>query len=182
MNGEPIFGALHTATNEYVEIRQMTLTPTKAHDQFMPALAKISESLKMYGHGEIEAVMTDNVRADKAELERMFPSLRKDVHPVPLETSLPVLGVPSDWDICVLDTKYLINNRLNELMERLKDLREDQSLDVGMDMEWSVYRDQGIHGRVALVSIAYSGCIYLIQVRPSLGPLQCGLLILFVEL
>ncbi len=55
--------------NEYGEVRAMTLTPTKAHDQFMPALAEIPRSLKKYGYADVEVIFTDNVRADKAELE-----------------------------------------------------------------------------------------------------------------
>lgn len=165
VNGEPVFGALHTATNEYVEVRQMHLTPTKSHDQFMPGLAKIPQSLTLYGHGEIEAIMTDNVRADKGELERMFPSLRKDVHPVPLQTTLPPLKIPLDWNDTLLDTVYLINDRLNEFLEHIQSLPGNNYVDVAMDMEWSVNRQEHVHGRVSLVSIAFSGSIYLIRVR-----------------
>ncbi|KAK0451981.1 uncharacterized protein EV420DRAFT_1645916 [Desarmillaria tabescens] len=56
VNGIPVFGALHTVVNEFGEVRAMTLTPTKAHDQFMPALSEIANSLKKYGHGKIELV------------------------------------------------------------------------------------------------------------------------------
>ena len=50
VNGEEVFGALHTSINEYVEVRTMTLTLTKGHAQFMPALMTIPHSLCDYGH------------------------------------------------------------------------------------------------------------------------------------
>ncbi len=55
------------------------LTPTKAHDQFMPALAEILTSLKKYMHGDVELVFTDNIHANKPELERVFPLLTYNV-------------------------------------------------------------------------------------------------------
>src|SRR5882762_3133122 len=102
VNGTPIFGALHSVVNEYGECCAMTLTINKAHNQIMPALAAIPASLQMYGHGEVELVYTDNVRGDKAELERAFPSLSQGVTPITAE--LPVLTWPSDWDPYVLGT------------------------------------------------------------------------------
>ncbi|PBK81020.1 hypothetical protein ARMGADRAFT_1039609 [Armillaria gallica] len=56
--------------NKFGEVQAMTLTPTKAHDQFMPTLAEILTSLKKYGHGDMELVFTDNVHAHKPELEQ----------------------------------------------------------------------------------------------------------------
>ncbi|KAL6306809.1 hypothetical protein BKA93DRAFT_748184 [Sparassis latifolia] len=38
VESEAVFGALHSVVNEYGECRAMTLTPMKAHDQFMPTL------------------------------------------------------------------------------------------------------------------------------------------------
>ena len=45
-----VFSAIHSTTNEYGEIRAMVLTPTKAHDQFMPILSSIPASLEKFGH------------------------------------------------------------------------------------------------------------------------------------
>ena len=163
VNGEAVFGALHTVVNEYGECRAMTLTPTKAHDQFMPALAKIPNSLRAFGHGDVELVFTDNVRADKAELERVFPSLLYNVSPVP-SSSLPHLEIPQDWGIFTLNSTFQINNRLNSIMEDLQDLPPDRAIHVAMDMEWAVDRLNGVHGRVALISLAYRQAIYLIPV------------------
>lgn len=165
MNGEAVFGALYTGINEYVEVRTMTLTPTKAHSQFTPALATIPFSLRGYGHDDIELIFTDNVRADKTELERVFPSLLQDVKPVPLSTTMECLEVPAEWSTTVLESGYQISTRLNIILQLLETLPTDQFIDIAMDMEWSVNRAEGIQGRIALVTIAFSRCIYLIRVR-----------------
>ncbi|KAK2464000.1 hypothetical protein APHAL10511_003944 [Amanita phalloides] len=152
LNGKAVFGALHTGINEYVEVRTMTLTPTKAHSQFMPALATIPHSLRDYGHGDLELVFTDNVRADK-----------NDVEPVPLSTTMECLEVPTEWPTTILESSYQISTRLNILLQLLETLPADQSIDIAMGMEWSVNQAEGIQGRIALVAIAFLPCIYLIR-------------------
>jgi hypothetical protein len=142
----------------------MTLTPTKAHSQFMPALATIPHSLRDYGHGDVELVFTDNVRADKNELERVFPSLLQNVEPVPISTTMECLQVPAEWRTTILESSYQISTRLNILLQSLETLPADQFIDIAMDMEWSVNRAEGIQGRIALVAIAFLPCIYLIRV------------------
>ncbi|KAF5383665.1 hypothetical protein D9615_003783 [Tricholomella constricta] len=162
VGGEPVFGALHTTVNEYTEIRQMTFTPTKAHNQCMPPIANIPHSLRKYGHGDVEAIFTDSV-TDKNELERVIPSLKHDVVPCPALSTFPELDIPSDWSYTTLQSAYQINTHLNIIMEGLDKLPESESLSLAMDMEWSVDRANGIFGRVAVVSIAFNKCIYLIQ-------------------
>lgn len=142
----------------------MTLTPTKAHDQFMPVLAEIPRSLQKYGHKDITALFTDNVRADKAQLERVLPSLSYDIIPVPVASSLEHLSIPLAWHVSILESTFQINTRLNILMESLECIPESDTINVAVDMEWSVDRSSGIYGRVALLSIAYEKCIYLIRV------------------
>lgn len=164
MNGVPVFGALHTVVNEFGEVHAMTLTPTKAHDQFMPALSEIANALKKYGHGDIELVYTDNVHADKPELERVFPSLLWDLSPVPTTTA--PLVIPDKWKehIYILSSAYQVNNFFNIIMEDLAHLAEDATLLFPFDMEWSVDRSQGIQGRVALIQLIYTNHIYLLPV------------------
>ena len=163
VNGCPVFGALHISVNEIGEVRTLTLTPTKAHDQCMPSLSTVSHSLRKYGHGDVELVYTDNVRGDKAELEQVFPSLRRDILPVP-SSSLESLSLPDDWEIHTLSSPFQINSRLDSLMENLADIPSSASIHVAVDMEWSVDRENGIHGRIALIQLAYRKCIYLIPV------------------
>ncbi|KAH7920342.1 hypothetical protein BV22DRAFT_1133160 [Leucogyrophana mollusca] len=161
ISGVPVFGALHTAVNEYGEIRAMTLTPTKAHDDCMPALVKIPDSLAKYGHNELEVVFTDSMRGDKEALHRVFPSLLKNVTPVP-SSSLEPLSLPANWEIYSLSSTYQVNTRVNTIMADLQDIGPDEELHLPMDMEWPVDRAMGIYGGVALVSIAYKKSVYLI--------------------
>jgi len=163
VDGECTFGGLHTVTNEYGEVRAMTLTATKSHDQFMPALSMIPHSLHKYGHDDVQLVFTDNVHGDKAELERVFPSLLCQVVPVP-PSSLPAPTCPPEWRVEKLETPFQINSQLNSLMESLSDIEVTQSIHLAMDMEWSVDIKNGTHGRVALIQIAYDKCIYLTPV------------------
>ncbi len=95
----------------------MTLMPTIAHDQFMPVLSEISHSLKKYGYGKTELVFTDNVHADKAELEQVFPSLLKGVTPATTKQ----LEVPEDWKeyTHVLSTIFQVTNFFNTITEDL---------------------------------------------------------------
>ncbi|KAG2133034.1 hypothetical protein DEU56DRAFT_739210 [Suillus clintonianus] len=110
VNGVATFGALHTACNNYGECRKMTLTPTKGHNDCMPALAEIPVTLAKYGHTPVKVVFTDNVRGDKSALERAFPSLLHDVSPVP-SSALDDLALPDGWHVCRLSSTYQINSR-----------------------------------------------------------------------
>lgn len=141
----------------------MTLTPTKSHDQFMPVLSLIPESLHLYGHGEIEAVFTDNVRADKNELERIFPSLRKDVVSVPDIAAYPELVIPQTLreNIQILHSRFQINTHLNTLMEGLRSADE---LHFAFDMEWSVNTLTGHQRPVAIIQLADQDTILILQV------------------
>ncbi|KAG6886800.1 hypothetical protein C0992_002307 [Termitomyces sp. T32_za158] len=164
VSGETVFaGGLHTSVNEMGEIRSMVLTPSKSHVQFMPALKAISKSLEMYGHKPISAVMTDMPRIDKPELENTLPSLLTGVVPVPDIATLPKITVPNEWNVTQLSSRYQVNTRLNTIMDSLS---ENEDFYVAMDMEWSVDLENGIQGRVALISIAFEHEIFLL-------PLHC---------
>ena len=163
VEGEKVFEALHTATNQDGDVRAMTFTPTKAHDQFVPVLAEIPYSQRKFGHRDTELVYTDNVRGDKAELEHAFPALLKDVSPVP-SSSLEPLALPPGCQPYQLRSTYQINNRINTIMENLNSLPINKSIHSFVDFEWSVDISTGIYGRVALISLEYEKNIYLIPV------------------
>ncbi|KAF8240829.1 hypothetical protein L208DRAFT_1230785, partial [Tricholoma matsutake] len=59
LNGVPVYKALHTSVNEVSEVHSLKFTPTKGHNQFMPALAAIANSLNIYSHKPIGTVITD---------------------------------------------------------------------------------------------------------------------------
>lgn len=163
--GQTVFaGGLHTGINEYQEIRMMTLTATKAHHQFMPALAAVSKSLATYGHQPIQIIYTDNVHSDKAELERTLPQLKADVVPVPDISALETLSIPRDFNINILSSAYQVNMRLSSIMDG-----PDDGADIyaAVDMEWPVDRANGIQGKIAIVSLAIEGDIFLMPVSAS---------------
>ncbi|KAG0696824.1 hypothetical protein DFH29DRAFT_1024356, partial [Suillus ampliporus] len=163
----PLFTALHTVVNEYSEIWSMLFTMTKGHDQYMPNLHEISESLAKFGHPEVQAVFTDNVRADKNELERVFPSLLKDVVPVLPHNSLPLLEFPhGSWTVVELSNTHQVNHRFDVIMNHRT--MTNPNITVAFNMEWPVNLETGIHGPVALIQVAYQNTVYLIKTAPFL--------------
>lgn len=154
--------ALHTGTNQYGEVRIMHLVSSKAHSQIMPSLSLIPKSLALFGHKETEIIFTDNLR-DRAELERAFPSLRKDVTPPPSDSSLPLLLIPPSHRITALATATSINDNLDVSIMQELELTEGEIF-IGFDMEWPVDLESGIHGLVALIQIAYKDQIFLLKV------------------
>ncbi|KAH7919165.1 hypothetical protein BV22DRAFT_1051234 [Leucogyrophana mollusca] len=161
ISGVAAFSALHSAVN----------------DDCMPALAKIPKSLAQFGHSDVQVVYTDNVRGDKDVLERIFPSLLRDVTPIPTSLTLP-----DGWGVYVLSSTYQINSQLNSIMEDLRHLETEQELHIAVDMEWPVDRATGIYGRVAVVSMAYKQSIYIIPLANFIHDdgflkLPCSLLV-----
>ncbi|KAJ8582357.1 hypothetical protein M405DRAFT_876164 [Rhizopogon salebrosus TDB-379] len=165
VGNSPLFTALHTVVNEYSEIRSMLFTMTKGHDQYMPNLHEICASLKKFGHPEVQAVFTDNVRADRLELQRAFPSLLKDVIPVPPHSTLPPLEFPQQiWRITELSSTHQVNHRFDIIMNHRT--TANPHVTVAFDMEWPVNLQTGIYGRVALIQVAYQNTVYLIKTAP----------------
>ncbi|THH17937.1 hypothetical protein EUX98_g9038 [Antrodiella citrinella] len=160
--GEAVFSALHTTLNNYGEIRHQVLTPNKAHDQYMPALALIPQSCHQYGHDPPKLVYTDNVRGDKAELERAIPSLLDDVRAIPAHSVYPHLEIPSSWTVRRLESEYQVKIHMQFLLTELTEA-ESGELVVAMDMEWPFDRSSGMYGNVAMLSIAYNTTIYLMR-------------------
>ncbi|TFY78505.1 hypothetical protein EWM64_g5507 [Hericium alpestre] len=169
VNGAQIFSTLLSAVNEYGECRSMTLTMTKAHDQSMPALSQIPHSTQKYRHNDTEIIFTDSPRADKAELECIFLALLWGVEPV-LSSSLKQLCIPEDWDIYVLSSVWVINLRLQTLLDDARHLPSGSTFSLAMDMEWPVDHANGIQGRIAVITIAFDQCVYVIPVSPYTRP------------
>ena len=129
--------------------------------------------LAKYGHTPVQAVFTDNIRGDKKALEQVFPSLLRDVVPMP-SSSLENLEIPSEWNVHSLATTFQINTRMNVIMNDLAMDDGIRELHIPFDLEWPVDRDTGIHGRVALISIVYEKAIYLIRVCVRVYSLLAG--------
>jgi hypothetical protein len=93
VGGEKVFEALFTMTNEYGEIRQQFFAHTKGHNDMRHALEKLHNARTEMGQGNIKAFYTDNVVADKAFLEDIFPYLKEGLYN-PITSSLPILKIP----------------------------------------------------------------------------------------
>ena len=139
----------------------MVMTPTKAHNQYMHAIREVSNSLTTYRHDPIQLVFTDAPRIDKQELEINLPSLLKGIIPVPNHSVLDPLIIPPSTTVIVLSSTFQVNTRLNSIMSKV---RHDEDFIVAVDMEWSVNRDTGIHGHIALISLTYGKEIFIIPV------------------
>ncbi|KAF5326444.1 hypothetical protein D9611_000570 [Ephemerocybe angulata] len=166
VNGEKVFTALLTVTNERGEIRLCCLVATKAHSQFEMALKELSRSLDLYGLKQPLIFYTDNM-SDRQFLMKIFPSLSADTAPVEKYEHLPLFTVPQDVRISIRNTAASINSAVQAIMD---DLPEDGEghLVVGFDTEWNVQTgpNDRIVGRspTAIVQIAYKKQIYIFQV------------------
>ncbi|KAF8134402.1 hypothetical protein EV363DRAFT_1561939 [Boletus edulis] len=162
VGGAPLFTALHTMVNDYGEIRSMLFTMTKGHDQFMPNMHEIARSLTKFGHGKVEAVFTDNVHADKEEVQRAFPSLLEDVVPVPAHSTLPSLVLPEQtWRVVHLSTALQVNLRFDIIMNHRT--VENPVVTVAFGMQWPVNIETGIQSPVSTIQVAYQEVVYIIQ-------------------
>ncbi len=166
VNGERIFIALLTVTNEYGEIRVCNLVATKSHSQFKLSLRGMAHSLELYGHPPPMLFFTDNM-GDKAFLEASFPSLREGVVPVEKYGSLEPFVLPSDVRILPRAEEAAINAALSTIINELPVESPDPDLIVGFDCEWNVViSDAGKveRGEIAIVQIAYQKRVFILQV------------------
>ncbi|KAJ7592442.1 hypothetical protein C8J56DRAFT_779365, partial [Mycena floridula] len=139
INGTQVFVGLLTVTNEKGEIRLCNLVASKSHSQFELSLVQMLASLRMYGHAEPAVFYTDNM-ADKDFLERVFPSLRKDVVAVEKHSNLPTMTIPSDVLVCEpLKSVSEINEAMRSIIQLLPDEETGQYLAIGLDTEYNIY-------------------------------------------
>ncbi|KAF7762010.1 hypothetical protein Agabi119p4_10002 [Agaricus bisporus var. burnettii] len=165
VDGEQVFTALLTVTNEKGEIRICNFVATKSHSQFETALTRMRRSLEQYGHSQPVLFYTDNM-ADKQFLENSFPSLRNDVIPIEEYSHLQPLVIPSEIRIMPMDTVQSINHAISTILD---DVPVDTGeIAVGFDSEWNVeLSPQGFvrcAGKTAVIQIAYKSRIYILQV------------------
>ncbi|KAJ6447607.1 hypothetical protein C8R47DRAFT_1231364 [Mycena vitilis] len=174
VNGEQIFVALLTVTNERGEIRVCSLVATKSHSQFELALIRMRESLKLYGHNQPFLIYTDNM-ADKDFLERVFASLREGILPVEKYAHLPALQIPTNIGVCVLKSARDIDEAMRVIIQ---DLPEDSDVGGGklvifVDSEWNVETSQRGYvtgrGQTAILQIGYKDMIYILQLGAMLA-------------
>ncbi|EKM74532.1 hypothetical protein AGABI1DRAFT_95562 [Agaricus bisporus var. burnettii JB137-S8] len=165
VDGEQVFTALLTVTNEKGEIRICNFVATKSHSQFETALTRMWRSLEQYGHSQPVLFYTDNM-ANKQFLENSFPSLRNDVIPIEEYSHLQPLVIPSEIRIMPMDTVQSINHAISTILDDVP--VDNGEIAVGFDLEWNVeLSPQGFvrcAGKTAVIQIAYKSRIYILQV------------------
>ncbi|BGP51804.1 hypothetical protein JCM10450v2_007760 [Rhodotorula kratochvilovae] len=165
VEGEPVFTGLLTVTNEFGEIKQCALVPTKAHDQFLPALESMNTHLSLYGHDPPSLFYTDNPRGDTAVLRQAFPSLTRNTAPAsdasPHAHLPPFTSLSLDAPV-ILSTLSAAHDTLGTI---LRESIEGEL--VGLDCEWNV-QDTGRGGMerggmTAIVQIAWRTQVFIVQ-------------------
>ncbi|KAJ7689413.1 hypothetical protein B0H17DRAFT_907426, partial [Mycena rosella] len=179
MNGEQIFIALLTVTNENGEIRVCNLVATKSHSQFELSLNRMREALLRYGHDQPQIFYTDNM-ADKDFLERCFPSLREAVISVEKYAHLDALEIPETVQVNVLRNVRDIDEVFRAILSDLPDDEGGGNLILFLDSEWNVETSERGYvtgrGATAVLQIEYKNQIHVIQIGQMLAagklPLQ----------
>ncbi|KAJ6460535.1 hypothetical protein C8R45DRAFT_1179980 [Mycena sanguinolenta] len=160
INGEQIFIALLTVTNELGEIRICNLVATKSHSQFELALNRMRESLERYGHDQPAIFYTDNM-ADKD-----FLKISSGEYP-----HLDTLKIPSSVRTRILDT--VADTAMGSILHDLPDTNSKEKLVIFVDSEWNVETSaQGYvtgRGQTAILQIAYKDHIYILQIGKMLS-------------
>ncbi|EKM75412.1 hypothetical protein AGABI1DRAFT_9421, partial [Agaricus bisporus var. burnettii JB137-S8] len=170
IEGEQVFTALLTVTNEKGEIRVCNFVATKSHSQFEDALARMRKSLSLYGHQQPLLFYTDNM-ADRNLLENSFPSLRKDVTPLEKYAHLDPFELPGDFRVSTYDTTQSINTAISTILD---DVPVDEGeIVVGFDTEWNVMlTPQGrvrSSGTTAIIQVAYKNRVCILQISDMIA-------------
>jgi len=165
LNGETVFSATLTVTNEFGEVRILAFVATKSHAQFESALLKMKASLEMFGHKQPQIFYTDNPVADKQFLERIFPSLTENVVPVEKYPRLKSLKLPDDVDVSPQSSASGIEEALAKITDDLNVDDETSYVVVGFDAEWNVDFQKGCSQKpTAIIQIAYQKWVHVLQV------------------
>jgi hypothetical protein len=165
VNGETVFSATLTVTNEFGEVRVLAFVATKSHAQFESALLKMKASLDMYGHKQPQIFYTDNPTADKQFLEHVFPSLTENVIPVEKYPNLKPIDLPCDVQKSPQSSASGIQEAIAKITVDLNVENSTSQIVVGFDAEWNVDLGQSGNGRpTAIIQIAYQKWVHILQV------------------
>ncbi|KAI7875757.1 uncharacterized protein EV154DRAFT_606811 [Mucor mucedo] len=151
-----VFTGLYTVTNEYEEIVQQVLAPSKALSYLRYSFQKMREAYSLYGHEMPIVFFTDNVKGDKSFLESIFDSLKEKVQ---LRSNMEILSTDENQDSLNLpqdvEVVYVVRN-LNEIDRHVKDLLEciknESDKATGFDCKWMPFSSDS---KVDVMQIAY---------------------------
>jgi hypothetical protein len=165
VNGETVFSATLTVTNQIGQIRVLAFVATKSHTEFESALINMRNSLKMYGHSQPKVFYTDNPAADKQFLESTFESLTEDVVPVERYPTLKPFSLPDGVRISIHSTKSSMEGACARITDDLDPMDESIYLKLALDGEYNV---RMVHGGgpepTSIIQIAYKNWIDNFQV------------------
>jgi hypothetical protein len=168
INGESVFAATLTLTNEYGEARVLAFVATSAHTEFESALQKVKQNLDLYGLSQPEAIFTDNPAADKQFLENIFDSLTKHVVPVEKYPGMEHFDLPDGVDIRISWSAAEIENELAKIMHDLNTDDPEDKLVVGFDAEWNVDTTSRASHPTAIIQIAYKSWVNIFHFKGKL--------------
>jgi hypothetical protein len=176
VNGESVFQATLTLTNEFSEACVMAFVPTSSHSEFESALQKAKENLDQYGLLQPEVMFTDNPAADKQFLERVFPSLTKNVVPVEKNPAMEIFKLPNDVTIRVSCDAAAIENEIAKITVDINLLDDSEKLVVGFNAEWNVDTTSNMVQPTAIIQIAYKTWVNVFQIGHFNGKLPQALI------
>ncbi|KAL9536765.1 hypothetical protein MBANPS3_012383, partial [Mucor bainieri] len=180
-----VFSALYTMTNEYEEIVQQALVPSKSLSYLKHALEMMNAAYDDYGHDMPTAFFTDNVSGDKAFLESIFSSLKEGLEPlqrkeVSFHCTSEELALPDDVEMVYVSPEDYneIEGKMEALVQELKSM--DSQAAVGFDAEWvvSIQRrnqaediqisnatesNRAENNKVSTIQIAYKKTVYILH-------------------
>jgi hypothetical protein len=166
LDGVMSFSALFTIVNEFEQIRFQAFVPTKSLSHIRSGLEAMVKSLGDHGLPQPVLGFTDNVASDAATFLQCIPSLGENITPVRLDEfgDLPMLSLPSDVTPLVCNTEAEIESACLEILGLLVD--DNSKLHIGFDMEWEFNTEGYSFGsqKTALIQIALSKIVYLLQV------------------
>ncbi|KAJ7664273.1 hypothetical protein B0H17DRAFT_952109, partial [Mycena rosella] len=177
VNGEAVFAATLTVTNQHGEVRVMAFVATTSHEEFKSALLKAKENLKLYGLAQPKVIFTDNPAADRPFLEQIFPSLTEDVIPVEKYLGMKQFLKLSDVNIRTSSSAENIGDDIAKIFSDLNTNDETAKLVVGFDAEWNVdLTARGAPHPTAIIQVAYNKSVYIFQIGHFKGQLPAPLL------
>ncbi|KAJ6535246.1 ribonuclease H-like domain-containing protein [Mycena vulgaris] len=177
INAESVFAPTITVTNEFGEARVLAFVATSSHTEFKSALQKVKTNLDLYGLPQPEVMFTDNPAADKQFLERVFPSLTKNVVPVEKYEGMEAFVLPEDVAIQVSRDAAGIENVIARIMHDINIHDASDRLVVGFDAEWNVDTSPThVSQPTAIIQVAYKGWVDILQIGHFNGKLPAALI------
>ena len=110
-NGDTVFEALLSVTNEYEEIKALFLSPGTSLELAKPMLKEMNRNLTALGLPPPLALYTDKCCNDKHQVEECIPSLKNNVVPI-VKKKLPEAKLIDDTEVLYITTVDMSESNL----------------------------------------------------------------------